>query len=83
MLINKMGEAILCDFGVSRILVENGTLAGTSTLKGCYRWMAIELINSAEAEQGDGNRQLYTKESDVWAFGMITYVCTAFLHSYE
>ena len=83
MLINKMGEAILCDFGVSRVLVENGTLAGTSTLKGCYRWMAIELISSAEAEQGDGNRQPYTKESDVWAFGMVTYVCTTFLHPYE
>lgn len=66
---------MLSDFGISRALVESGTVSGTRSLRGTMRWMAAELIvptSSSEADGGDC--QLHTKETDVWAFGMVIYV---------
>ena len=36
--------------------------------------MAIELVNFQEGEPEDSQRQLHTKETDMWAFGMVIYV---------
>ena len=64
---------MLCDFGVSRLLVNSRTVAGTSTLKGVMRWMAPELMEPGE-EEGETRHSCHTKATDVWAFGMVIYV---------
>lgn len=81
MLVNNNGKPVLTDFGISRVLGESGTLGGTTSLKGSTRWMAAELMNLSPSTtgpiNGDGNNnQLHTKETDIWAFGMVIYVCS-------
>ena len=63
---------MLSDFGVSRLLVNSITVAGTLSLKGVMRWMAPELILPNEEIQM--KHSFHTKATDVWAFGMVTYV---------
>ena len=63
---------MLSDFGVSRLLVNSMTVAGTSSLKGVMRWMAPELILPNEESQM--KHSFHTKATDVWAFGMVVYV---------
>ena len=63
---------MLSDFGVSRLLVNSMTVAGTSSLKGVMRWMAPELIIPNEDIQM--KHSFHTKATDVWAFGMVAYV---------
>ena len=63
---------MLSDFGVSRLLVNSMTVAGTSSLKGVMRWMAPELILPNEEIQM--KHACHTKATDVWAFGMVVYV---------
>ena len=49
------------------------TLATTSTdVRGSTRWMAIELWPSALRAEDSGGK--HTKQTDVWAFGMVVYV---------
>ena len=69
-LINIDGSPILSDFGISRMLVESHTITGTKELKGSVRYMAIELFTGPRGLQ----HCLHTKATDVWAFGMISYV---------
>ena len=70
---------MVSDFGVSRLLVNSVTVAGTEFLKGVMRWMAPELT---EPDEGvDRRHPCHTKATDIWAFGMVTYVCT--IHSDE
>ena len=71
-LIDDEGNPLLCDFGISRVVDESMTVTGTKSLKGNVRWMAIELI--APMDVDSGGHQFHTKESDVWAFGMVLYV---------
>lgn len=68
---NHEGRPLLSDFGVSRIIVESVTITGTASLKGNLRYMAPELLKEPPMNP---NHKLHTKESDVWAFGMVLYV---------
>ncbi|EJC99172.1 kinase-like protein, partial [Fomitiporia mediterranea MF3/22] len=68
-LVNHLGDPLICDFGISRMLSSTVTFAGATSggIKGSMRWMAYELLDFSS----DGH---HTKESDVWAFGMTVYV---------
>lgn len=35
--------------------------------------------DEAEAAEDDEDEKYHTKESDMWAFGMVIYVCTPYL----
>ena len=75
---------MISDFGISRLIEESATVMGTTSLKGCIRWMAIELIEpqteltsipETEPEYLQQRRHnFHTKPSDVWAYGMVLYV---------
>ena len=80
MLISQDGLALLCDFGIARLLRNNVTIEGTSTLKGSARWMAPELLDPpSEPPIKPGEHQFQTSISDVWAFGMTVYVGSEYL----
>ena len=68
------GSACLADFGLMSIVLDPETTDITSstegTGKGTYRWMSPELFYPNEF--GLPKFQL-TKESDCYAFGMVTY----------
>lgn len=63
----------LADFGQSRALNNSQAVLKTteySREKGTVHWMAYELLDFIE----DANAQVIcTKESDIWAFGMVIY----------
>jgi serine/threonine protein kinase len=69
-LIGRDGRAVLSDFGISRLMINSVTIAGTKSIKGNMRWMAPELILPGEEPQ----HSCHTKATDVWAFGMVAYV---------
>lgn len=59
---------MLTDYGVIQVL--SGTSLVDTTTKtggGSARWLAPEMLQSA------GPDNIYTKEADVWAVGMIIY----------
>ena len=60
-LVSKVGEFKLCDFGISGKLVDS--IARTMDV-GCRPYMAPERIDPAKACQG------YTIQSDVWSYGI-------------
>jgi len=65
-LINRRGHPCLCDFGLSRVLIENSLWNTTATYaNGTMRWMAPELL--------DGSQPRATTESDIYAYGMTCY----------
>ncbi|KAI5116310.1 hypothetical protein M0805_009154 [Coniferiporia weirii] len=71
-LVNSFGDAVICDFGISRMINSSReTLAGNTTLPGgvvgSIRWLSYELLTQSETYKK------HTKESDVWAFGMTVY----------
>ena len=66
---SSSGEPLLCDFGVSRMLEASESFHFSSTLtgglRGTIRYLSKELV------LGSGKGIVtYSKESDVWAFGM-------------
>ena len=65
MLINNKHEAVLTDFGLSKVVEKLSRSAGssTSTGAGALRWKAPELLRGGKV----------TLASDIWAFG-----CTSF-----
>ncbi|KIL64004.1 hypothetical protein M378DRAFT_163713 [Amanita muscaria Koide BX008] len=64
-LINNRREACLCDFGLSRFLIDNTLWKTTATQAGgTLRWMAPELFEDATTP---------TKESDIYAYAMTCY----------
>lgn len=65
---------MICGISTSRLVVDDMTLTGTSSLKGAVRWMSIELIMVLSDEFEDCEHPFHTKASDVWAFGMLVYV---------
>jgi serine/threonine protein kinase len=74
------GRPVLSDFGFSRTVIGNTIWTGTTPMKGNVRWMAYELLipqTRTNESLMDSRHQFHTKESDIWAFGMITYVSTA------
>lgn len=69
-LVSSSGDALICDFGCSRMITASQSLAKVSSgLKGTPRYQAYELLS-------EGGFKGYTKEADVWAFGMTVYVST-------
>jgi serine/threonine protein kinase len=64
---------MISDFGISRILINSITVAGTSNLKGNTRWLSVELIDP-RMRPDSSSHQFHTKQTDVWAFGMVVYV---------
>ena len=69
-LVNSDGHPMLADFGISRFDSVNGESAEAS-YEGSVRWMSWELIDKLMSGSG---RPVHTKESDIWAFGMVLYV---------
>jgi serine/threonine protein kinase len=69
-LIADDGRAVLSDFGISRVWVNNATITAPTSVMGSCRWMAPELLGSADEQ----DHPSHTKASDVWAFGMVVYV---------
>jgi serine/threonine protein kinase len=66
-LVNKRGQPCICDFGLSRMLVDNALWNTSATSsQGTLRWMAPEMLS--------GDIPLATKASDVYAFAMTSYV---------
>lgn len=68
-LVTRLEEAVICDFGCSRIIDASRTLGNlTTSIKGTEQYLAFEII---------ALRNQYPKhseKSDVWAFGMTVYV---------
>ncbi|TDL15424.1 kinase-like protein, partial [Rickenella mellea] len=83
-LISPEGDPLLTDFGISRTLVVTHILTGLSNLMGSVRWMATELLNPNGRSLDDSDAEdrtlmtefavAQTKETDIWAFGMVVYV---------
>ena len=66
---------MLADFGLSTlqlVTAEGIKTAHQSKIQGTLRWMAYEL---AVAYSSDGCSIGCTKESDMWSYGMVLYVC--------
>ncbi|KAG8893177.1 hypothetical protein FRB99_002158, partial [Tulasnella sp. 403] len=62
-LINDDGDAMLCDFGISKLLEDaQSGFTTTDNQKGTYRFMAPEQF---------GEKPIYTTETDVYAFGCL------------
>ncbi|KAL5501097.1 hypothetical protein ACEPAH_9484 [Sanghuangporus vaninii] len=78
-LISESGEPLLCDFGVSRMLVASGSFNFSCSLtggglRGTLRFMSKELLQAT-----DLSPTAYSKASDVWAFGITSSrhsICT-------
>ncbi|KAG9122675.1 hypothetical protein FRC07_000856, partial [Ceratobasidium sp. 392] len=67
-LVSASGEALLADFGLSKILAEeDGAEVATTSLVsvGSSRWMAPELFEDADSYS-------ISPASDVWSFGMLS-----------
>ena len=72
-MVKRDGRPVLSDFGISRLLINSVTIAGTTSIKGNMRWMAPELLIPEEGVVLE--HSCHTKATDVWAFGMVVYVC--------
>ena len=72
------GVPMLSDFGISRIVEESVTVSGTSSLRGNIRWMSIELLDPRILNESNTKHEFHTKQSDVWAYGMVLYVSIQF-----
>lgn len=70
-LVSAFGMPLLCDFGLA-VVVEDLTRTSVSTIlqgSGNCRWMSSEVLLLGE---------LPTKQSDVWAFGMVILEVSTF-----
>ena len=67
-LISSSGKPLLADFGLSVALSHSTTVSTAHGSKGTTRWLAIELLNPDSIPS-------HTEMSDIWAFGMVIYVC--------
>ena len=66
----------MADFGVSRALSAGG-ISSSGLSFGTVMWMAFELIEPVYSD--DGTLQKHSKQSDIWALGMVFYVSIIFL----
>ncbi|EJD06479.1 kinase-like protein [Fomitiporia mediterranea MF3/22] len=70
-LVSSSGDALICDFGYTRIINASQSLAHLTTgngMTGTAHYLSYELI-AYSATYSE-----HSKESDVWAFGMTVYV---------
>ncbi|TDL14288.1 kinase-like protein [Rickenella mellea] len=76
-LVTDAGVPLVTDFGITRLLVVTHTIQDIKELMRRVRWMAIELVKprsqSTDNTNPSTNVAEQTKESDVWAFGMVVY----------
>ena len=70
-LISANGSAVLTDFATSRLRMIDPETKQTRYLRGYIRLSSPELLKSID---GSFEYPRYTKETDVWAFGMVTHV---------
>ena len=81
-MISSEGAAVICDFGCARMLRDSLSIAKLSnTMKGTTSHLAPEVIEADDDDIGsnlltvNNSKPSFSKESDVWAFGMTIYVC--------
>ena len=82
-LINAAGEPVLCDYGLAFIIV--GSEFTSAKPAGPCRWAAPEVMNPPDAidepnltedgsdDEFDDPVVFFTKESDIYSFGMTIY----------
>jgi serine/threonine protein kinase len=68
-LINSDDKICLADFGLSMILAESGNPTFNSCHAGNVRWMAPEMIDTPDSEEGEPTKP--TKPADVYSYGCI------------
>ena len=74
-LVSESGDARICDFGCSRMISASLSMANlSSSPKGTLRYLACELITGKTG---------YTRETDVWAFGMTIFVSSVTILSMQ
>ncbi|KAL5532021.1 hypothetical protein ACEPAF_5585 [Sanghuangporus sanghuang] len=65
-LVSASGNALICDFGCSRMVAASWSLANLSSgIRGTSRYLAYELVAPVPS--------CHTQKTDVWAFGMTVY----------
>lgn len=68
-LIDNGGHAMLCDFGISRIIedaLESTGFTTSGVVEGSLRWSAPEVVSNDEPTR-------FTQASDIWSFGCTGY----------
>jgi serine/threonine protein kinase len=69
-LIDAKGNALLADFGLSRLLADHETSFFASHSSGAIRWAAPEII-PLDTENPNEHVDKPNKESDIYSFGCI------------
>ncbi|TDL14287.1 kinase-like protein, partial [Rickenella mellea] len=94
-LISISGTPLLTDFGISRTLIVTHTVTTLGQFLGSVYWMAYELLAPQEwSPQGNVDTNFVntlkqtkpavpSKETDVWAFGMVVYELLAKTHPFR
>ncbi|KAL5523365.1 hypothetical protein ACEPAF_1632 [Sanghuangporus sanghuang] len=71
-MVSDLGNALICDFGCSRMVDSSRTYARlTSSVKGTSRYLAYELVVAPDL--GGELSGSHTTKTDVWAFGMTAF----------
>ncbi|KAL5496050.1 hypothetical protein ACEPAH_3143 [Sanghuangporus vaninii] len=71
-MISDLENALICDFGCSRMVDSSRTYARlTSSVKGTSRYLAYELVVAPDL--GGEVSGSHTTKTDVWAFGMTVF----------
>ena len=74
MVISDDGKPLLCDFASSRMIIASKVvISPVSGAAGSCEYTAPELL--AIDENFENTSPSLSKEADVWAFGMTTFVC--------
>ncbi|KAF5331842.1 hypothetical protein D9611_008960 [Ephemerocybe angulata] len=69
-LMGDNGEPLLCDFGRCKVLGRRGY---TTDFACAYRYMPPEILNWKPAPDSTESKPMTTRESDVYAFGLIAF----------
>ncbi|KAF6752648.1 TKL/TKL-ccin protein kinase [Ephemerocybe angulata] len=69
-LMGDNGEPLLCDFGRCKVL---GSRGYTTDFACAYRYMPPEILNWKPAPDSTESKPMTTRESDVYAFGLIAF----------
>ncbi|KAK0473649.1 kinase-like domain-containing protein, partial [Armillaria novae-zelandiae] len=73
-LIDRLGYAIITDFGLSKVVSDFSTSTGiacSSFFAGTMRWMAPEMVLALIEDESEGKAPRVTTASDVYAFGSV------------